>query len=406
VDKDWDEVIDKAKAENKFLFVDVYADWCSPCKKMDAEVFPDSTLGAYMNKNFVSYKANYKTPTGNMLAKRHGVGSFPTYLFLDVNGNLIYRSRGFMSAEKLIEEAQVAADPGSFNRYKLYKKKFNAGNRDQELLRDYLLVGYKRYKKPDVEVFNAYYKTLDLMDKQDRKVMETVAMMAPYSDHPSYDLGLTYLDQLPGNDENYDKIVSNLNEAIDRTLMKNCKEAPGAGLTKLMDQRAELLSITNPRDTAENVKKVALTKVRYHSQGEHWDTYATEAHNFVQSYIFSDLRFHQDSTTNKSMAALERDMKDAELLAEFADNVQEYVQDPDAFEVAHKWIDKAIDWNNKYEYHAIKAYLHLRQDDLNEAVNVARRALEKARKAKDDYADDLQNVLMDLVDGNKKKQNQ
>ena len=34
----WQEVLQKAKAENKYIFVDCYATWCGPCKAMDKEV--------------------------------------------------------------------------------------------------------------------------------------------------------------------------------------------------------------------------------------------------------------------------------------------------------------------------------------------------------------------------------
>jgi thiol:disulfide interchange protein len=34
----WEQVKEKAKAENKYIFVDCYATWCGPCKAMDKEV--------------------------------------------------------------------------------------------------------------------------------------------------------------------------------------------------------------------------------------------------------------------------------------------------------------------------------------------------------------------------------
>ena len=34
-------VVDQAIAENKLIFVDIYADWCTPCKMMDEDVFSD-----------------------------------------------------------------------------------------------------------------------------------------------------------------------------------------------------------------------------------------------------------------------------------------------------------------------------------------------------------------------------
>ena len=31
----WKEVLQKAKQENKLIFVDLYTTWCGPCKKME-----------------------------------------------------------------------------------------------------------------------------------------------------------------------------------------------------------------------------------------------------------------------------------------------------------------------------------------------------------------------------------
>ena len=52
----WKEVLAKAKAEDKLVFVDVYTSWCGPCKKMAAEVFPLADVGQLFNPNFVNYK--------------------------------------------------------------------------------------------------------------------------------------------------------------------------------------------------------------------------------------------------------------------------------------------------------------------------------------------------------------
>src|SRR5690349_7699291 len=52
----WDQIKAKAKAENKFIFVDAYATWCGPCKKMDKEVYPSTKVGGVLNPKFVSVR--------------------------------------------------------------------------------------------------------------------------------------------------------------------------------------------------------------------------------------------------------------------------------------------------------------------------------------------------------------
>ena len=59
----WKAIQEKARRENKNIFVDCYASWCGPCKKMDKIVYPDKDVGAYFNAHFISIKIQMdKTP--------------------------------------------------------------------------------------------------------------------------------------------------------------------------------------------------------------------------------------------------------------------------------------------------------------------------------------------------------
>ena len=57
IEGDWKKVLAKAKAEKKLIFVDAYATWCGPCKKLQKEVFPDAAVGSFFNKNFINAKS-------------------------------------------------------------------------------------------------------------------------------------------------------------------------------------------------------------------------------------------------------------------------------------------------------------------------------------------------------------
>src|SRR5882724_9795530 len=50
----WVQIKAKAKAENKFIFMDCYTTWCAPCKYMTETVFPSDNVGAFFNPRFVS----------------------------------------------------------------------------------------------------------------------------------------------------------------------------------------------------------------------------------------------------------------------------------------------------------------------------------------------------------------
>jgi thiol:disulfide interchange protein len=82
------EILDKAKAENRMVFIDAYASWCGPCKRMDAEVFPQKEVGDYMNATFINAKFDMERGEGIQIAGRYDVTRYPTFLLIDGDGVL------------------------------------------------------------------------------------------------------------------------------------------------------------------------------------------------------------------------------------------------------------------------------------------------------------------------------
>jgi thiol:disulfide interchange protein len=100
-------VLDKAKSQKKIVLLDMYADWCLPCKLMDEEVFTDKGTADFMNKNFINYKVNGEEREGPDLTLIYNVDAYPTFLFLDYRGRVIKRHVGGLGLQKfntLMEE--------------------------------------------------------------------------------------------------------------------------------------------------------------------------------------------------------------------------------------------------------------------------------------------------------------
>lgn len=55
---DYTTAFEKAKTNPKLIFVDLYADWCVPCRAMDATVYSDPTVAALLNNRFYAVKLN------------------------------------------------------------------------------------------------------------------------------------------------------------------------------------------------------------------------------------------------------------------------------------------------------------------------------------------------------------
>ncbi len=98
----WNEALAEAKKQNKVIFLDVYAVWCGPCKKLKKTTFNNEEVGDFFNTNFINIAIDGETPEGQKLMAKYGVRGFPTLLIIDANSNLIDRTTGFHSANRLI----------------------------------------------------------------------------------------------------------------------------------------------------------------------------------------------------------------------------------------------------------------------------------------------------------------
>ncbi|WP_274475066.1 thioredoxin family protein [Mangrovimonas aestuarii] len=91
----WDEALELAKKEDKLIFLDIYATWCGPCKLMKRKTFSDKDVGEFYNKNFINVSYNGEKKEGAMLARKYGVRSYPSFLFIDKDGRLLGKSGGY-----------------------------------------------------------------------------------------------------------------------------------------------------------------------------------------------------------------------------------------------------------------------------------------------------------------------
>ena len=112
IEGDWKKALAKAKAEKKLIFVDAYATWCGPCKKLQNEVFPDAAVGSFFNKNYINITIDVEKGQGVEFAQKYGVEVLPTLYITDENGNPITYTKGYMSASDLLKFGQFGVQKG------------------------------------------------------------------------------------------------------------------------------------------------------------------------------------------------------------------------------------------------------------------------------------------------------
>lgn len=146
----------KAKAENKLVFIDAYAEWCGPCKVMARDIFPQKEVGDFFNTRFINLKLDMEKGDNVALAKKYEVRAYPTYLFLDSDGKLVHKGLGSMPAAKFVEVAKVAAD--TENNYAALSKKIKSGDRSYATIKKFL--DQNPYDTGNGALVDSYFQTL------------------------------------------------------------------------------------------------------------------------------------------------------------------------------------------------------------------------------------------------------
>jgi thioredoxin-related protein len=104
---DFEAALEKAKSEKKVLFVDALTDPCQPCIMMDRNVFTLDKVADFYNHHFINVRVNFGTIRKD-LAEKYGTYAYPTYLYVDANGEVIHTAGGYSEADKFIGYGEEA----------------------------------------------------------------------------------------------------------------------------------------------------------------------------------------------------------------------------------------------------------------------------------------------------------
>jgi thioredoxin 1 len=98
----WAEALAKAKKENKLIFLDIYATWCGPCKKLKKNTFTNSKVAAYFNTKFINVTLDGEEGEGAMLASKFNLNSYPTLYFINADGKIVKTEIGYLNPNELL----------------------------------------------------------------------------------------------------------------------------------------------------------------------------------------------------------------------------------------------------------------------------------------------------------------
>lgn len=96
----------KAAAQNKPIFIDFYATWCAPCKKVEKEVFQNKEVATYMNQNFINYKVNIEKGNGPLISLVYEIELLPSVIIVRPSGDLILKKSTYMGSSSFLNWAK------------------------------------------------------------------------------------------------------------------------------------------------------------------------------------------------------------------------------------------------------------------------------------------------------------
>lgn len=157
--------LEKAKKENKPVFVDVFAVWCGPCKRMAATAFVEPKVAEFYNKHFINVKVDGEKNDGPGVMSQYGITAYPTLLYFQPDGTLAKQVVGGQDAAQLMKHGAAIAKPGqslslparkAYHASKKGRKDLNKligalAEADDDSLDYYAEVYYKTYPKLNLE---------------------------------------------------------------------------------------------------------------------------------------------------------------------------------------------------------------------------------------------------------------
>jgi thioredoxin-related protein len=348
INEDYKVAVEKAKQENKLIFMDAYTTWCAPCKLMQKNTFPDAEVAKFYNTKFINLTMDMEKGQGPELLQQFGIVAFPTLLFIDKDGKVAHKALGYHDPKMFLELGQTALSGD--NSLSSWTEKYEKGDRSPTFLKDYAFTLQKAFDNRKTQIAEEYLNT-----QTDWKAPENLDFIYRFTEGVDSKL----FGFLVKNKEAFKALASpqeieaKIQEILTTRIYDN-KNLPGL---KYVDS---LLALTYQIEKLDRVKKTY--RMSYYRMKGDRPNYAQAAVDYFKKY--------NDQASEMSDVAL--------IFAE-------QIDDKKMLNKAVKWAKKAVKLEKSYLNQLTVASVYQKLDKKSKAKKAAEAAIELAIKNNENY---------------------
>jgi thiol-disulfide isomerase/thioredoxin len=359
----WSEILSIAGKENKLVFLDAYASWCGPCKWMVKNVFSNDTAAEFYNRNFINAQIDMEKGEGIELAKKYGVMAYPTFFYINSNGEVVHRTCGSCPVSDFIQNGKNALDPET--QLISIKRKFEANPENAELaakLFNLMENGCMKYDN-ELEKYLGTQKESDLINPTNWQIINK------------------YLSDTKSNA--FKLLIANKKDFIS----KYSKDTIDNKLRSVYENSLSQLIRSGDKKGFQNLKKevknagisdadelIATSDLSFFKRNKEWKNYLITAGKLADKFKKDDCYF----------------------LNGVSWTVFENFSDKPSLLKAEKWAKRSVDIKDEYFNNDTYANILFKLGKKQEAKIAAEKAIDLAKKEGADYkeTEDLLNKII------------
>lgn len=362
----WNELLSEAKKQNKPIFIDVYTDWCRPCKVLEKDIFPNDKVGDFYNKNFINYRFDAEKGEGIAFAKKYDIVSYPTLLYLNKESKILFTKAGSQTTLELIDTGKkVLESVTNFKELTYYSKNYELNKYDS----DFVLAYTRKLSENNLStqsVLDTYLSKIPDKDWSKIEVLQIIGSSFSSLDSKAYEVLRSNFEVLVLSREQ-EKSSAALGNIVQVQRLEK-KRSIQIQDEDLLDKALNLQYLIFGGWSVKGREELDLeifpsiktqTKLDFYFKGKKWLKY----HELCKSYV------NQANLIKTNPI----------LLNTYAREHFENIEDKEMLQDALQWIEDIVKIEPKSEYCHTYACLLYKLDRKEEAIKIEEEAIAKEK---------------------------